>query len=293
MSLTSPLKLAAPAAPVLRDTGGRVVPLRPARPAPEPPWTWLSRRFNPEGLVVLLLLAAAWEVGSRYLPPFLFPSIERVAQAVGDVFAKPESLRAIGQTWSRILIFISLSFAIGTTLGATAGSNARLERTLIPLVQLAQGVPGVCWVIFAIIWFRDMDTRMAFIIVISTLPSFFYQARDGYRAIPRDLWQMVKALRPTRWQMFRTLIAPGLVPAMLTAIRINLGAATKVTITAELLAGNNGIGYFLRNAQEQFRMDTAMAWTLVLVSFVVASDLLLATVEKRLLRWRQAPEREV
>lgn len=252
----------------------------------------LKRLGNIEGVVVLVLVAVAWEVTSRFLPPFLFPSIGRVGDAIAAVLAKPASFVAIGQTYYRILLFLAVGFVIGTMLGTLAGANERLERTFVPLIQFKQGVPGVCWVIFAIIWFRDMDVRMGFIIIVSTLPSFFYQARDGYRGIPRDLWQMVKALRPTRRQMLTKLIVPGLIPSILIGLRINLGTATRVTITAELLAGNSGIGYYLRNAQEQFRMDVAIAWTLVLVVFVILTDLALALLEKRLLRWRQQPERE-
>lgn len=251
------------------------------------------RRFgNVEGVIVLILAAVAWEITSRFLPPFLFPSIGRIGEAIETLLGRPESFAAIGETYYRIIAFLAAGFVLGTMLGTLAGANQRLERTFVPLIQVKQGVPGVCWVIFAIIWFRDMDVRMAFIIVISTLPSFFYQARDGYRGIPRDLWQMVKALRPTRGQMLTKLILPGLVPSILIGLRINLGTATRVTITAELLAGSTGIGYHLRNAQEQFRMDVAIAWTLVLVVFVILTDLGLALIEKRLLRWRQQPERE-
>jgi len=257
-------------------------------------FTRAYRRFgNVEGVIVLILVAVAWEVTSRFLPPFLFPSIGRVVEAVQAIFAKSDTLPAIAETYYRILVFLAVAFLLGTALGMLAGANDRLERTFVPLIQLKQGVPGVCWVIFAIIWFRDMDFRIAFIIIISTLPSFFYQARDGYRGIPRELWQMVKALRPTRWQMLSKLIIPGIIPSILIGLRINLGTATRVTITAELLAGNTGIGYHLRNAQEQFRMDAAIAWTLVLVVFVILTDLSLAQFEKRLLRWRQRPEREL
>ena len=59
-----------------------------------------------------------------------------------------------------------------------------------------------------------------------------------------------------------------------------------VTIMAELLGGVSGIGYQLRLSQELFRMDRAIAWTVVLVAFVVATNLALALFERSALTWR-------
>ncbi|PWB82417.1 MAG: hypothetical protein C3F11_12065 [Methylocystaceae bacterium] len=251
----------------------------------------VSRFFN-EGTFVLLIVAAAWEIASYFLPPFLFPSIERIGRAIVTILTQSSSFVSIEQTYFRIVVFLTVGFVLGSGLGVASGANERIERTFVPLIQLKQGIPGVCWIIFATLWFRDMDARMGFVIVISTLPSFFYQTRDGFRSIPRDLWEMVKSWRPTRRQVFFKLVLPGLIPAILTGLRVNLGTATRVTITAELLAGNSGIGYYLRNAEEQFRMDVAMAWTAILVAFVITTDLSMAFVETKMLSWRQRPERE-
>jgi ABC-type nitrate/sulfonate/bicarbonate transport system permease component len=88
------------------------------------------------------------------------------------------------------------------------------------------------------------------------------------------------------------LILPALRPALLTAWRINLGGGTRMVITAELLAGVSGIGYQLRTAQEQFQMDNAVAWTVILVAFVLALDSILKAIERRLPLGPQDPARE-
>jgi NitT/TauT family transport system permease protein len=149
-----------------------------------------------------------------------------------------------------------------------------------------QGVPAVCWIIFAILWFRDMEARIAFVVIVTTIPSFYYQARDGIRTISAELWDMVRSWRPSTGQLVRILILPALLPALLTGWRTNLGNGTRVTIFAELLGGISGIGYQLRLSQELFRMDRAIAWTIVLVVFVVGSNIALSLFERKALRWR-------
>ena len=52
----------------------------------------------------------------------------------------------------------------------------------------------------------------------------------------------------------------------------------------------SGIGHFLRESQEQFRMDAAIAWTVVMAVFVLSTDFGMGRLERRLLAWRQNPK---
>jgi NitT/TauT family transport system permease protein len=249
----------------------------------------LARRFgriNVEGTIVLFGIAVGWQIASLYLPPILFPSLSKIAAALRDIVTSPTAVAAIGITYLRIVAALSIAFATATTGGIVAGLHRPLERAAVPLIEIMQGIPAVCWIIFAILWFRDMEARIAFVVIVSTVPNFFYQARDGVRAIPAELWDMVRSWRPSLLQLVRILILPALLPALLTGWRSNLGNGTRVTIFAELLGGVSGIGYQLRLSQELFRMDRAIAWTVVLVAFVVVTNIALSRLERRVLKWR-------
>ncbi len=244
------------------------------------------RRPNYEAVVLFAVIAAAWQVASHYYPPYLFPSINAIARTTLAIVTDAQALMTIALTYARILVALSVSFAVALCLGIWGGFQPRVDRLLMPMAQLCQGVPALCWVIFATLWFSHIETRIAFVIIVSASPSFYYQIREGVRAIPKDLSDMVTALRPSRLQFIRKLTLPWLIPQILTAWQLNLGAATKVAIMAELLSGISGIGYQLRLAQELFRMDRAIAWTLVLVGFVLTTNLALSLLDRRWLGWR-------
>ncbi|MCD9032668.1 ABC transporter permease subunit [Luteimonas sp. Y-2-2-4F] len=248
----------------------------------------LPAALNVEAVLAFAAIALAWHAASRVLPPFLFPPFGAIGAAIADVLTSPQGLAAAGATYLRILAGLAASFALAVPLGLWAGFRRRADRALLPLVQFAQGVPAVCWVIFAVLWFKQLELRIAFVVIVSTLPVFFYQVREGVRSVPQELTDMVRALRPTRLQLVRKLVLPSLAPQVLTAWRLNLGSGTKVTIMAELLGGISGIGHQLRLSQELFRMDQAIAWTVALVAFVLATNALVTVVDRRLLRWRVA-----
>jgi len=234
--------------------------------------------------IALLLLAWAW--ASHFSTPMFFPSLRQIADNVFNLLSTPEGWASVGTTYARILFYLAGSFVVSSLLGLLAAWNVHIERFLQPIIELKQGIPALCWVLFAIIWFNDSEARIAFVVITSALPTFFYQSRDALRSIPRDWVELVHSLRPSPWQKARILWWPAVLPALLTGWRINIGNATRVTIMAELLGGITGIGHELRVSQEMFRMDQTIAWTAVLVLFVIVSNALISLAERHYLFYR-------
>jgi NitT/TauT family transport system permease protein len=160
-----------------------------------------------------------------------------------------------------------------------------------PLLTFNQGIPALSWVVISVIWFKSTEVRIWFIIVMTTLPAFAFQIYDSYRAMSKDLVEMTLSFRPTEWDKFRTLVAPSILPGILTAWKINLGNVARVVVVAELVGASVGVGYQLLQRQQLFDMAGAIAWTLILVLFVVVSQGVVTFLETSLLRYRPQSER--
>lgn len=262
------------------DTGSKSLDMGAGRPKKRP----AKRHY--EGVIAIILLVVAWQVAATKLPPILFPSLGEVAQRFLDLWQDKVLVHTTLLTYARIIGSVLFSFVICSTLGVIAGLSASVDRFLSPLIQIKQGVPSLCWIIFSIIWFKDVEIRNVFIVFISTLPSLYYLARDGVRGISEDLWEMVRAWRPSKLQLIFKLLLPAILPNLITGLRVNIGAGARVVVFAELLGGVSGVGYQLRIAEEQFLMDQVLAWTVVLVLWVLICDNLLKLVETRMLRAR-------
>ncbi len=126
--------------------------------------------------------------------------------------------------------------------------------TSIRCLNFNQGIPALSWVVIAIIWFRGIEFRIFFIMVMTTLPAFTFQVLDAYRAMSKDLFEMTLSFRPTRLDLLRTLIWPTVLPGILTAWKVNLGNASRVVVVAELVGATGGVGYELLQQQQLFDM---------------------------------------
>src|SRR5262245_35463149 len=134
-----------------------------------------------EGVLAILLLLAVWQYTSDHSSPMFFPSLQRIAASAAQLLSSADAIVAIGVTYLRILAALLASSLIALVLGVAAASFRPFERFVVPLIELMQGIPAVCWIIFAILWFRDTEARIACVVVTTALPSFFYQARDAVR----------------------------------------------------------------------------------------------------------------
>jgi ABC-type nitrate/sulfonate/bicarbonate transport system permease component len=200
-------------------------------------------------------------------------------------------IRDAAATSLRIVVGMLGAFVAGGLLAVWMGMSGSAERYVRPLLTFNQGIPALSWVVFSVIWFKSTELRIWFIIVMTTLPAFAFQIHDAYRAMSKDLVEMSLSFRPTQWDNFRTLVLPSIMPSILTAWKVNLGNVARVVVVAELVGAGIGVGYQLLQRQQLFDMAGAIAWTLILVFFVVVSQGAVTLLEASLLRYRPQSER--
>jgi ABC-type nitrate/sulfonate/bicarbonate transport system permease component len=231
----------------------------------------------------MLALAALWQILSMVFPPFLFPPVPEIIARTIEILITGSLLVDVLLTAGRIFGGLFGAFILGGMLALVIGQSKTAENFIAPVLTFFQGIPALSWVVFAIIWFHGTEFRVLFIMVMTTLPAFTFQILDAFRSMSKDLFEMTMAFRPSRWTLFRFLIA----------WKVNLGNAARVVVVAELVGATGGVGYELLRQQQLFDMAGAMAWTLQLVLFVLVVQQTINAIEAYALRYRAVSERAI
>lgn len=242
-------------------------------------------------ILPFVVVIALWQFASLFFPRVLFPSLVDVFWRCLEIFSDGEMFWNVASTVLRILAGLAGAFVIGGLLGLVMARSRPIDKFLSPILTLFQGIPALSWVVFAIIWFHGTEFRIFFIMVMTTLPAFTFQVIGALRGMSKDLTEMVFSFRPTRMKMFRTMVAPAILPDILTAWKVNLGNASRVVVVAELVGASGGVGYQLLQQQQLFDMAGALAWTLQLVFFVLLVQGALTLIETTAFRYRAVSER--
>jgi ABC-type nitrate/sulfonate/bicarbonate transport system permease component len=244
-----------------------------------------------QAVASMLLLAAAWQILSHFFPPFLFPPVPAIISRTIEILITGPLLADVLLTAGRIFAGLFGAFVFGSLLAVLIGQSRTAENFIAPVLTFFQGIPALSWVVFAIIWFKGVEFRVLFIMVMTTLPAFTFQILDAFRSMSKDLYEMTLSFRPSKLKMLRYLIIPTIVPGILTAWKVNLGNAARVVVVAELVGATGGVGYELLRQQQLFDMAGAMAWTLQLVLFVLIVQQTINAIEAWALRYRAVSER--
>ncbi|MBI4446046.1 MAG: ABC transporter permease subunit [Acidobacteria bacterium] len=258
--------------------------LAPPTMGESPVWPrGLSLGLRRETFFSLLLFACAWQIASYFAPPYVIPGWQAIGKSLLHLHMEWIAVTAV-----RVLFSLLLSFGLGALLAMLMYSSRAFERYLLPLLKMLMAVPVLCWILFAVLWFRGVEFRIAFVLVIICGPIFVIDLLDGMKGVLREWREMLRSLRPSKFQFFQKLILPAILPAVLTSWKVNLSLAVRVVTIAELVGATSGIGYGLVVAQGLFSIADIFAWTLVLVVILLVAQQIITLLEDRLLHWRES-----
>jgi NitT/TauT family transport system permease protein len=234
-----------------------------------------------ETLFATIALCIVMEILSRFTAPYILPGWSVILEAMQDL-----DLESILATILRVAVAMIFSFVLGAALAVGAYAIPSVEKYVLPIVRILMAVPAVCWIIFTILWFRGVELRVFFVLVVSAVPIFMFDILDGLKSVRKELRDLMKSLRPTPWQYYSKLMLPSILPTVFTSWKVNLSLSVRMVTFAELVGAASGIGFALNQAKALFRIQDVYALTVVLVIWLMVMQAAVIALEKYILRWR-------
>lgn len=230
----------------------------------------------------LAVLGAAWFAAAARLPPYMLPAPDRVLHAAARFFASPRQLGHLSAT----LVNVGAAIAIAFVLGAALALLAHYLRPAAPTIHgrlspFLNAFPGVGWTLLAVIWFGVSTISVVFAIAVVLLPFALVNLREGLAALDREIDEMARSFGRDGVRRFFAVALPALAPFAAATLRIMFGVAWKVTLTAELFGGGEGLGYLINIARQEYDTETIFTVVLTIVVAVYLADrLLFAPIER-------------
>ena len=233
--------------------------------------------------VVLGLLA--WQIGAAVKAnPLVFPSPVASVQALGDLVSTSDQLAQVGTTLTRVLVGFALGSALGVATALLIGAVRPVGEALEPVVHFLRSVTPVAWVVPATIWFGVGEASLRFIVVYATVFPVVLNTLAGMAAIAPNKRRMARTMGAGPLRTYVTVVIPNAVPFILTGMRLALGYSFMSVVGAEMVAGNDGLGYLIYHSRLFLQIDVMFAGILVLGIVGLASDRLLVFLSGRLMR---------
>jgi NitT/TauT family transport system permease protein len=179
-------------------------------------------------------------------------------------------------------------FVIGTVTGSAIGLSlwwsTWYAKVAEPFLIVFEGIPKLALApIVVLVLGLGIESKIGMAVALTVVISALTTSA-GMRAVDRDLVRLVFALGATRWQVFSKVILPGTLPAMLSALRINIGLALAGDIVGELIGSKHGLGRSIEYAGSTYNI--ALIWSGIFTLSLLSIVLYLVTswLESTLLR---------
>jgi NitT/TauT family transport system permease protein len=253
----------------------------PARPL------WQTLRPGLMGLLSLVVVLLLWQgIAPRY-PNVILPPPADVALALTRLLGEGRIWPPVGATTLHALGGFSLAVLVGGLLGLMAGMQPLLQAALTPISIALLGTPPIAWLVLAMVWFGLGNTNSIFTVAVTVGPMVFTGAVDAIATLNPQWLEVAQVYQLQGRNRFRSLYWPHLMSRLLPVGVAGLGLSWRVAIMSEVLATPNGIGAELNTARANLDTAEVIAWIVITIALVLASDILLRQGQQRLLPWRQ------
>jgi ABC-type nitrate/sulfonate/bicarbonate transport system permease component len=241
-------------------------------------------------LWVPVILLAAWEttVALSLLDPLFFPPPSKLFTTGLEMLRHGDLGERIRSTLARAGAGFLAGALTGVLCGAAMGSMELARRALAPLVAMLYNVPKLTLLPMLMLLAGTGETPRLILIAAAAFLPVVMHTQDGVQRVSPHYVEMATNYDVTRWFLFRRVYLPASLPQIFTGLRLGMGRALVVTISAELLTAAEGLGGLVARAWQTFAIE--QLYVAVIVSGVLGACIhsILKLVEARMLPWRSS-----
>lgn len=208
-------------------------------------------------LAVGIVFLALWEWAVRHfaVPPYVLPGPLAIGASLWHDGAS--LLRPLGVTLEITFAALAGAVALGGALGVLLAQSRWIELSILPYAVALQVTPIVAIAPLIIIWVDDpflAATICAWIVAFFPVVS---NTALGLRSADRNLTDLFRLYRASRWQTLRYLSIPTALPYFFAGVRISGGLALIGAVVSEFVAGTGGTetGLAFRILESGFRLQ--------------------------------------
>jgi len=238
----------------------------------------------PVGIVLV------WEAAARlgWLSSRILPAPAAVVEAAWSLARSGELWEHVRVSALRALVGLLVGAGAGLALGLLNGLSRTAETLLDTTLQMLRNIPVLALIPLVILWFGIDESAKLVLLALGVFFPMYINTLHGLRAVDPALIEMGRSYGLRGWTLFRDVILPGALPAMLVGLRFSLGLVWVILIVTETISARSGIGYMTMNAREFLQTDIVLLGIVLYALLGKAADLVARALERRLLRWNPA-----
>ena len=222
------------------------------------------KSFSP--FLVFVIIAIIWEIIARFgiWSSQVFPGPLEVISGMWELILNGTLLKHTVASLFRVTLGFYLAILLGIPLGMILGRWKSAKIILNPLIQFLRPISPLAWIPLAMLWFGIGDPPAIFLIFLSSFFPLAVATAAAVSSINPVYFHVAANFNFSRYETITKIIIPGMLPSVITALRITITIAWLVVVAAEMIAVTSGLGYLILDSRNALRMDYVMDGMIVI-----------------------------
>ncbi|KUF06005.1 ABC transporter permease [Leucobacter sp. G161] len=238
-------------------------------------------------VAAILAFALFWEFGARAADSLLIPTfLDTMAGLYEIAFVSGELWPALLTSNIALLWGYIIAVVIAVPLGLAMARWPLVDRALSPITAASLALPISPLIPIILIAFGLGLLPKVLVIVLFSWVYITTNVRAGVRTVPKTLSEMAGSFGANEAQIWRRILIPGALPAIISGLRIGLSRAFAGMVIVELIMLPVGIGASMLDYRGTFQSDLLYATTIAVVLEAVLLATLMQAAERRLMKWK-------
>jgi len=229
------------------------------------PPSLLANPSTRRACIAVLAALMFWQLGATsdawlgLRPPIIghIPSPVAVLEAWRLLLGDPGYWESWYLSFTRVLMGFAAATAIGVPFGLLLAVSRSFRGVAFPVFELLRPIPPLAWVPASIIFWPTQELSIDFVIFLGAFYTIVLNVLGGAREIDPRLLQVARSMGASRWNIFRRLILPGVLPSICVGMEVAIGITWEVVVAAEMISGGGsggaassggGLGFFIWNS---------------------------------------------
>lgn len=235
---------------------------------------------------VLLITFAEWGTRSGFISALTLPRPSDVLLTFHELYASGMLFKHLLPSLTRLVVGASIGAGLGIALGVLIALFSLARAGLVPLVAAIFPIPKIALLPLFVIWFGIDEASKYALIAFGTFTPTVVATYAAVDNVDRTLIRMGQSFGLSWRSIVRKIVLPGAMPGILSGLRISLTIAIILLVAAEMLGAEFGIGAYILQAGSLYDLERLFAGVVILSILGVLVSAGIATVERRVLRWR-------
>jgi NitT/TauT family transport system permease protein len=234
-----------------------------------------------DAIVIVAVILGIWLCLYAYAgDAAITPPLRTFAFAV-ELFSRASFWNHVGATMTSFAIALTISTVAGVALGLLLGLRRFAGEVAEPILSSLYTIPKVTlYPVMLLIFGLGLSAKVAFGVIHGMIPVVLFTIA-AVRNVQPILLRTARVLRLSSMQTALTVLAPAVMPEIITGLRVGFALSLLGVLIGEMFASQRGLGFLIINGMEVHDVRMMTTVTLIVVVFAIAANGLLLALDRR------------